>query len=84
MIKSINFRIVYLIYECIGIFNYRRIAVCNCNCQHHRTKFYFGFWCLNKVIIIKSLVLSYVCENCRPTMNADTDLSLQELDCTQI
>ena len=38
-------------------FNSRRIAVWNCNCQHHRTKFYFGFWCLNKVIIIISAVI---------------------------
>ena len=50
--KSITFRIVYVIYECIDNFNSRCIVVCNCNCQHYRTKFYFGFWCLNKVIII--------------------------------
>ncbi len=27
-------------------------SVCNCNCKHYRTKFYFGFQYLNKVIII--------------------------------
>ena len=30
----------------------------NCTCQHHRTKFYFGFWCLNKVIIIIIIIIS--------------------------
>ena len=42
-----------VIYECIiDILNSRRLAVCNCNCQYYRTKFYFGIWCINKVIII--------------------------------
>ena len=36
----------------LTIFNSRRLAVCNCNCEHYRTKFYFGIWCQNKVIII--------------------------------
>ena len=36
----------------LTIVNYRRLAVCNCNCEHYRTKFYFGIWCQNKVIII--------------------------------
>ena len=36
----------------LTLFNSRRLAVCNCNCEHYRTKFYFGIWCQNKVIII--------------------------------
>ena len=36
----------------LTIFNSRRRAYCNCNCEHYRTKFYFGIWCQNKVIII--------------------------------
>ena len=36
----------------LTIFNSRRLAACNCNCEHYRTKFYFGIWCQNKVIII--------------------------------
>ena len=39
------------------IFNSRRLAVCNCNCEHYRTKFYFGIWCQNKVIIIIIIII---------------------------
>ena len=27
-------------------------SIVACNCKHYRTKFYFGFQCINKVIII--------------------------------
>ena len=36
----------------LTMFNSRRLVVCNCNSEHYRTKFYFGIWCQNKVIII--------------------------------
>ena len=29
----------------LTIFNSRRLAYCNCNCEHYRMKFYFGIWC---------------------------------------
>ena len=42
----------------LTIFNSRRLAVCNyCNCEHYRTKFYFGIWCQNKVIIIIIIII---------------------------
>ena len=41
----------------LTIFNSRRLAVCNCNCEHYRTKFYFGMWCQNKVIIIIIIII---------------------------
>ena len=44
----------------LTIFNSRRLAVCNCNCEHYRTKFYFGIWCQNKVIIIIIIISAVV------------------------
>ena len=56
MIKSITFRIVQVIYECVDILTLD-VLLHETNCQHHRTKFYFGFWCLNKVIIIIIIII---------------------------
>ena len=47
----------------LTIFNSRRLAYCNCNCEHYRTKFYFGIWCQNKVIIIIIIIIIIITRN---------------------